>query len=306
MKKILITTSSFGRECTEPLKMIRAAGFDYVLNPHQRKLTEDELIQLLLEHTPKYHIAGTETIGHMAIEAARPFLKLISRCGIDINNIDLEAAQEAGIKITNTPEAPTRAVAELTIGVMLDLLRGISYCDRNVRRGEFKKPMGNLLFGKTVGIIGCGRIGTAVTEILTVFGAVVIGYDKYAQENETIKLVSFDELIEISDIISLHLPFIEDNRHFINAQTMNTMKDGVIILNISRGGLIDEGALYEAVKSGKVKGAGLDCFENEPYKGALTELDNVVLTAHIGSYALETRIEQEISAVKNVLEYDNG
>lgn len=303
MDRILITTSSFGLESEKPLDMIHTAGYEYILNPYQKKLTEDELIALLLEYKPSFLIAGTETIGQRALKSASTFLRLISRCGAGIDNVDWPFAQKLGIKVINTPDAPTHAVAELTVGVLIDLLRGISISDGNIRQGIFEKPMGNLLSGKTIGIIGCGRIGTAVAELLTAFRVRLIGYDKYISSHKLVEMVSFDNLLEMSDVLSLHIPLSDENKHMINAAAINKMKDGVILLNLARGGLVDEDKLFDALKFGKIKSAGLDCFEHEPYNGPLKNLPNVVLTPHIGSYAIEARIEQEVSAVKNILEY---
>jgi D-3-phosphoglycerate dehydrogenase len=303
LNSILITTSSFGSENKEPLEMLQAAPLNIVLNPFKRKLTEDELIALLVKHKPKYLIAGTETIGRMTLEIAKPYLQMISRCGTGVDNVDIRAARDIGIKVANTPDAPVRAVAELTIGIMLDLLRGISNADRNMRIGNFDKHMGNLLFGKTVGLIGCGRIGTAVAKLLLGFGCHVIGYDKFINTHEIIDLITLNELWNVADIISLHIPFTDDNKCIVDALAIDKMKDGVILLNVSRGGLIDERALYSALINGKIKAAGMDCFEKEPYSDDLIELSNVVLTPHIGSYAIEARIEQETAAVKNILEY---
>jgi D-3-phosphoglycerate dehydrogenase len=305
MEKILITTSSFGIESAEPLDMTRKAGFAVVLNPYRRKLTEAELIALLSEHRPRYLIAGTEAVSRRVMETARPFLRMISRCGSGVDNVDLSAAAEIGIRVVNTPDAPTRAVAELTVGIMIDLLRGISNADRAMRNGKFDKYMGGLLFGRTVGLVGCGRIGTAVAKLLSAFGCRVIGYDEHVKTHDFIEPVAFDELLKTSDVISLHIPYTDENKHFIDAEAIAGFKDGAIFLNLSRGGLVDENALCSALKSGKVKAAGMDCFEDEPYSGGLTELTNVVLTPHIGSYARETRVEQELTAVRRILEYDN-
>jgi D-3-phosphoglycerate dehydrogenase len=162
--------------------------------------------------------------------------------------------------------------------------------------------MGALLSGKTVGIIGCGRIGSAVAKLVKYFGAIAIGYDKYIKAHTDIKLLPFDELLAKSDIVSLHIPYSNDDRHIINASAIAKMKRGAILLNISRGGLVDEEALYNALVSGAISSAGIDCFKNEPYSGKLATLENIVLTPHIGSYAAEARLKQEIDSVKNISE----
>jgi len=296
-KTILITTSSFGLESSEPLNLMQAAGFEYIINPYNRKLSEEELITLLSKHKPPYIIAGTETYNRSVLENVKPFLKIISRCGVGIDGIDLEAAAEFGIKIKNTPDAPTRAVAELTIGLMLDVFRRISLIDRNIRNGKFDKFMGNLLFGKTIGIIGYGRIGKCVALYAEAFGCKIIFHDP-----DSLNSMPLDSLLQESDIVTLHCPLLAQTKNVINEAALCKMKKTAILLNASRGGLVDENALIKILTEKRIAGAAMDCFEKEPYSGELIKFDNVVLTSHIGSYAKESRIKQEIDAVKNILE----
>ncbi len=301
MKGVLITTSSFGKYDPRPLKLINENGWRSTHNPFGRKLTEEELIDLVRQCRPNYIIAGTERMGCLALDAMKPFVKIISRCGVGMDGIDLEYAKKIGIKVTNTPDAPTAAVAELTLGVILDLLRRISRADKGVRRGEFTKQMGTLLSCKTVGIIGCGRIGSHLAAILRKMGCRVIGSDPIVQRHPEIEMKSFDDVIREADIVTLHIPFTEENYHLIDEGVLQRMKPTSYLINAARGGLVDEGALYAALTEGRIAGAALDCYETEPYSGKLAELDNVVLTPHIGSYAREARIKQEMDAVNNIL-----
>ena len=302
MRKILITTSSFGRQDARPLEALKSKGLEYVLNPFGRKLTEEELISLVLQHRPDYIIAGTEKMSVRALDAMKPYVKLVSRCGVGMDGINLEYAKQIGIKVMNTPDAPTAAVAELTLGIMLDLLRGISKADRNIRCSHFEKSIGNLLFGKTVGIIGCGRIGSYLAKLSQVTGCHVIGYDPCLGKHPIVKLKPFLEVVQEADILTLHVPYTESNHYLIDKKTLDHMKPTAFLINASRGGLVNEGDLYEAIKEGRIAGAGLDCYEKEPYDGKLRELDNVVLTPHIGSYAAEARCKQEMDAVTNILQ----
>jgi len=296
-KTILITTSSFGLESSEPLNLMQAAGFEHIVNPYGRKLGEDELIGLLSKHKPPYIIAGTEAYNRNVLEVAKPFLKMISRCGVGIDGIDLQAAAEFGIKIKNTPDAPTRAVAELTMGLMLDVLRRISLTDRNIRNGNFDKFMGNLLFGKTIGIIGYGRIGKCVALYAEAFGCKIVFHEPGSPNS-----IPLDSLLKESDIVTLHCPLVAETKNIINEAALCKMKKTSILLNVSRGGLIDENALIRTLAEKRIAGAAIDCFEKEPYSGELVKFDNAVLTSHIGSYAKESRIKQELDAVKNILE----
>ena len=301
MKKILITTSSFGKNDSAPLDLMTKYNLEYVLNPYKRKLTEDELIALIELHRPTFLIAGTEKMTAKALDAMKPCVKMISRCGVGMDGIDLEYARAIQLPVANTPDAPTLPVAELTLGVMLDCLRKISFADKGIRAGRFEKPMGNLLHGKTVGLIGCGRIGTYLAKLLVPFACKIIGYDPFLATHPTIELKSFDEVVRAADILSLHIPFTEKNKNIINKDVLDRMKPTAYLLNISRGGLVNENDLVQALQKGQIAGAGLDCYESEPYHGVLTQLDNVVLTSHIGSYAREARAKQELDAVMNIV-----
>ncbi|MBF0467754.1 MAG: phosphoglycerate dehydrogenase [Desulfamplus sp.] len=350
MNEILITTSSFGTYDSTPVDRLKSAGFEVVMNPHGRKLTEDEISYLIQTHRPVGIIAGVEPITADILKTASN-LKVISRCGIGMDSVDTKAAADVDIIVTNTPDAPTIPVAELTVGMMLSLLRRIHRSDSAIRSGQWHRPMGNLVFGKTVGIIGCGRIGSYLASLLYSFKCTILGYDAYKHSDWDIfssssssnlyscsgsnfsdcfasnfsgysgsnhsgcsdsdicgsdrsycyKPSDLASLVSESDIITLHIPYSIENHHFINSDKIKMMKKGACIINAARGGLIDEEALYDALKSGHLGGAALDSFEQEPYSGHLRELDNVLLTGHIGSYATEGRIIMENQSVDNLL-----
>ncbi|MCX5749187.1 MAG: phosphoglycerate dehydrogenase [Candidatus Saganbacteria bacterium] len=294
--KVFISTTTFAEYEDQPLKMLKDHGMEFQVNPLRKKLSGEELISLAKD--AQGLIAGTEVLTAEVLKELKS-LKVISRCGAGLDNVDLKAAKGLNIMVFNTPDAPTDAVAELTLGLMLDCLRKISGADRQIRHGKWNKPMGNLLKGKNVGIIGYGRIGKAVGRLAEAFGANVSAYD-VAKDPDGKKYLSFDQLIAGSDIISLHVPGSKTG-HLIHAKAVSNMKNGAFLINASRGGLVDEEALYEALKSGKLAGAGIDTFEKEPYQGKLIELDNAVLTSHIGSYAKESRINMEQQAVENLI-----
>lgn len=299
--KIFISTSSFGKYSHEALELMSKNDCEYKLNPFQRKLSTEEIKEFLLKEKVVGLIAGTENINVDVLSVAKT-LKVISRCGTGLDNVDLKAAGEYGIKVYNTPDAPTDAVAELTVALMLDCLRLISRTDRNIRRGIWEKPMGTLLKSKHIGIIGYGRIGRALSRLMQAFGAKVLAYDICPiVESQGARIVSFEELISNADIVSLHMPANDDKKYVIDVEVISRMKKGAYLFNVSRGGLVDENALYEALHSGKLAGAGIDTFASEPYEGKLKELENVVLTSHIGSYAKDARILMEKQAVENLL-----
>ena len=276
------------------LSDLKKAGVEVKLNPFAARLTEEQVIDLLGTDTIGL-IAGLEPLTQNVLKSAKS-LKVIARVGTGLDSVDLVAAKELEIIVLNTPDAPTKAVAELTIAHILGLLRHVSQADRQIRSGVWKGLMGSLLETKTVGIVGFGRIGKRMATLLSAFGASVIISDAQVKSGD-FQNVGLDELCTRSDIVSLHLPYSEATHHIIDEKRMNLMKKGSFIVNISRGGLVDEAMLLVALKSGHIAGAALDCFEQEPYEGELRNLENVQITAHMGSYARETRdlMEQEAS-----------
>jgi D-3-phosphoglycerate dehydrogenase len=301
MYKILITTSSFGKIDSTPLNKLKSKDYKVILNPFARKLTEDEILALIHEHQPCGILAGVEPLTAKVLKAATPHLKTIARCGIGMDSVDLDAAQSLNISVTNTPDAPSIPVAELTMGMILGLLRRIHITDAGIRANRWDRPMGNILLGKTVGIIGCGRIGTRLSKMLQSFECNVLVSDPESPQHKHYLLTELNHLLSDSDIISLHLPYCEETKHFINTGRLAQMKKGSFLINASRGGLVDEDALLLSLQNGHLAGAALDCFEQEPYQGPLKKLDNVLLTAHIGSYAQEGRIMMESQAVENLI-----
>jgi D-3-phosphoglycerate dehydrogenase len=296
-KKILINTSSFDISNFKEYDLFINTGFDISLNPFKKKMTEDQIFGLIDKNVVAM-IAGTEPLTEAVMQKA-PGLKIIVRCGIGMDNVDLNAADKMGIKVFNTPDAPTRSVAELTLGHILSLLRRISESDRMVRSAKWQSLMGSLLHGQTVGVIGFGRIGKMVSRLLIAFGARVLVYDVFPQNGfEGVESVSKETIFAESDVVTLHLPYTKENHHLINAEALSQMKPNAVVINVSRGGLIDDFALYKAILENKIAGAALDCFEYEPYTGPLINCENVQLTAHMGSYAKQSRIQQEIDSCK--------
>ena len=304
MSRILITTTSFAKDDVSPLDLLQKAGYETIINPYKRKLTEDEVLNLILEVKPVGMIAGVEPITARVLQKAKG-LKVVSRCGVGLENVDLDAARNLGIAVTNTPDAPTEAVAELTIGLILNLLRKISFLDRELRKGNWTKETGSLVRGKKVGIIGLGRIGKRVAEMLSALRAKVAGTDiqpdyEWLQKNQ-VPLVSLEELLKQSEILCLHVSYAVSKEQLIGRKEMEAMPKGACLINTSRGEIIDHDALYSMLTNGHLSGAALDVFDHEPYTGPLTKLDNVILTPHVGSYAREARVEMEIQATENLI-----
>jgi len=295
--RVFISTSSFAKYDALSLKLLKDAGIDVQVNPYRRKLTSDECLNLYKDIDGL--IAGTEALTAEILKSARN-LKVISRCGVGTDNIDLAAANQQGIQVFNTPNSPTIAVAELTVGLILALLRHIPRMDRDIRVGKWQKRMGNLFQGKKVGIIGFGRIGQKVAELVLGLGAQVVYCDP-AVNQAGYTPMSLDELLSQSDIVSLHVSGGENDNPLLGYEELRRMKKGSYLINCARGGVVDEAALYRVLQEGWLSGAAVDVFEEEPYAGALAKLDNVILTPHIGSYAIESRVEMEVQAVKNLI-----
>ncbi|WP_319470254.1 phosphoglycerate dehydrogenase [uncultured Pseudodesulfovibrio sp.] len=300
MSTVLITTSSFGAMDDAPLAMLSEAGYTVVLNPYKRKLTEDEVLGLVKEHDPVGILAGVEPLTRNVMSQGDS-LKAIARCGIGMDSVDAGAAEELGLALTNTPDAPTQAVAEITLGAILSMLRGIHHSHGEIVAGRWVRPMGSLLSHQVVGLLGLGRIGRRLAEMLAPFGCTILGHDPFVESCPGVETVSFDDLLSQSDVLSLHLPYSGETHHVMDASALAAMKAGAYLVNYSRGGLVDEEALAAALEDGHLAGAALDSFEEEPYSGPLRNFSNVVLTGHIGSYAREGRIMQEVQAVENLL-----
>ena len=299
MKKVFISTSSFAVYDNSPIALLKENNLEVTLNPHGKKLTKQQISSILPDYN--YLIAGTEPLSKDVLEKCHS-LKIISRCGTGMDNIDLEAAKNLNIKVCNTPDAPTLAVAELTIAFILDLLRKVNIMDSDIRNNIWKKQMGNLLHGKKIGIIGFGRIGQKVGALLSAFGTELAYYDMTPQVcSFNCSEKSLDNLLGWADIVTLHVSPGRDCAQIIGETELRAMKKGALLINAARGGIVDENALLIALKTDHLAGAALDVFANEPYNGPLTELNNIILTPHIGSYAKESRIYMETEAVNNLL-----
>ncbi len=227
------------------------------------------------------------------IEGA-PKLKIIARAGVGLDNIDLQTAEKKGITVINTPGASANAVAELVIGHILSCLRNIAKanCQMKNRVWDKKHLLGREVEGKILGIIGYGRIGSLVGKKANALGMKIIAYNPPPRnQDEIVEFVDdLDNLLGRADVITLHLPLTEETRDMINEETIGKMKDGVYLINTSRGEVIDEDALYDACKSGKIAAAALDVYKEEPYRGRLLELDNIFFTPHLGASTKEAQL----------------
>ncbi|GMA89787.1 phosphoglycerate dehydrogenase [Homoserinibacter gongjuensis] len=239
--------------------------------------------------------------------AAAPALKVVARAGVGLDNVDIKAATEAGVMVVNAPTSNIISAAELTIGHILSLARHIPAAHASLAAGEWKrsKYTGTELYEKTVGIVGLGRIGALITARLQAFGVEVVAYDPYVSPARAqqlgVRLVSLDELLEESDFITIHMPKTPETTGMIAGPQLARMKKTAYIVNVARGGLIDEAALAEALEAGTIAGAGLDVFSSEPpTDSALLGLPNVVVTPHLGASTNEAQEKAGVSVAKSV------
>jgi D-3-phosphoglycerate dehydrogenase / 2-oxoglutarate reductase len=298
---VALSVSSFAQADASPLEELRASNVRVLENPHGRKLSEDEVTELLREADGV--IAGTEPLTAAVFDAA-PRLRVISRVGVGLDNVDLAAASERGIAVLNTPDAVTDAAAELTVAGILSALRHVHTMDAELRAGRWTRQMGSLLRGKTVGIVGLGRIGRRVAELVSPFRVEVVGNDVAPDADwcasHGVELLELPELLSRSDVLTLHVAGKQE-RPIVGAGEIERMKPGAVLVNAARGGLVDEDALATALQGGHLGGAFVDVFGKEPYDGPLRDLPTAVLTPHAGSYAREARLMMESEAVRNVL-----
>ena len=311
--KILVTPTSLTPDKkSAALDALRSFADEIIYNPHGRPLVQAELKELLAGCDG--FVAGLDYIDADVINSCDK-LKVISRYGAGVDRVDLEAAKAKGIVVCNTPGANTQAVADLTLGLMLAVARKIPVLDAKTKAGGWVRSTGMELYGKTLGIMGLGSIGKAVAKRALGFSMKVLAYGprintpvqkEYCDANGIIT-ATVEEVAKQSDFISLHSPLIPETRHIINSELMQMMKPGVIIVNTSRGGLIDEDAALKMLETGHLGGLGLDAFEQEPLgETEFAKYENVVLTPHTASHTKEATTNMADMAIQNLMDVLEG
>lgn len=306
--KVLITTVPFGDKNQLPLELLKSAGISFDLNPLNRKLTEDELAGLAVGYDAL--IAGTEPITEQVLRNA-PSLKLISRVGIGLDSVDLVAAKERNVRVSYTADAPAPAVAELTIGLMLSLLRSIHLSNLEMHRGGWMRHFGRRIPEVCIGVIGTGRIGGRVLRRLSAFGSprVLVNDirpDATIAPDLKINWVDKETLLREADLVTLHLPLTAQTKDMIRFDELMTMKQDAMIINTSRGGIINEKDLALVLNAGHLSGAAVDVFDREPYSGPLSKIDRCLLTSHMGSMSVDCRTRMEIEATEEIVRFASG
>ncbi len=301
---VLVTPTSFGRHDRILRRQLEAMVGRVRYNPGTKPLAEHELCHMIGDVDG--YIAGLDEITRSVIEAA-PRLKVIARYGVGVDNVDLAAARERGIVVTNTPGTNSSSVAELAIGLMLALARQIPAADRGTRNGEWPRLEGWALEGKTVGLLGLGAIGKGVAMRLQGFGCQVIAYDPYLDATfaatHHVEPCSLEQVLARSDVVSLHVPLTPQTQNVVDAHFLAQMKPGAFLINTARGELIDEAALLAALQSGHLRGAALDAVASEPPRldHPLLALPQVIVTPHIGAHTDCATIAMGRAAITNCL-----
>ena len=307
MTKILITPKSYYeiREQMEPLLQ----GMQVVFNHTGRTLTEAEMAERIGDVDGL--IVGIDPVTRQVIESAG-YLRAISKYGVGIDNIDLDAVRKHRIALKTAPGTNAVSVAELTLALILAMSRHLWTSARSVKKGEWKRNQGVELSGKTLGLIGCGHIGREVARRAGCLSMSVIICDPYFHDpgflaQHDVETVSLDELIDCADFISLHLPLTAETRAIIGRRQLERMKPGAYLINTARGELVDEAALLSTLRSGGIAGAACDVLSNEPPGShPLLELDNFMLTPHIGGHTREAVLRMAHTATANLIEMLQG
>ena len=293
---IAISTSAFGSNSPEALKLLCDRGIEIRNNPFGRRLTELEIIDHL--RGVDGLLAGLEPLNENVLSQSKS-LKAIARVGSGMANVDFDAAEKCNIKVSNTPAGPTFAVAEMTMTALLSILRDLTKTNTLMHAGEWPKKVNRSLSGKTILIVGYGRIGQKFSELATVFQPNILVCDsRDVNLPSSCQKVSLEEGLILADIVSLH---VDGENELIGAGEFDLMKEGVVLLNSARGALVNEAALIKNLRNKKISGAWFDAFWEEPYAGELLGLDNVLLTPHTSTYTEVCRATMELNAVQNIL-----
>jgi len=308
MPRALITSVPFGDPNRQPLTLLEDAGVEYLINPYKKRLTESQLAELVGDFDTI--IAGTEPITDYVMSRASK-LRHISRIGIGLNSVDLLSARRRGIRVSYTPEAPAPAVAELTLCLMLMLLRFAHTSNDQMHDRRWQRIFGRRLAEVTVGIIGVGRIGSRVVRYLKGIGTSAILTNDTAPNEELgracgVEWMTKAEILEKADVVSLHLPLTCQTKNLITRSHLLAMKPDAIIINTSRGGIINEQDLYDVMMGGHLSGAAVDVFEQEPYSGMLADIKRCLLTAHMGSMSIDCRSRMELEATREAIGFLEG
>lgn len=308
-KKVLVTATNYSKLCSEAKALLEGEGFEVIENTFGRPMTFNELKEIAGDIYGV--VAGVDTWDEEVFKLAQE-LKVIGRFGIGVDNIDLDAAKRHGIKVMNARAINSDSVAECTVGLILSVLRNIVNLDRSTRNGKWERYVGNTIRGKKVGLVGFGAIAQYTAKLLAAFETEIYAYDVYPNHEAAAKLgvtmTDLETIIKQSDIITLHVPATPETTKLFSEREFEMMKDTAVIVNVARGPVIDQKALYNALKEKKIAGAGLDVFEVEPTskENPLFEFDNLVVLPHSAAETYETYQAVGIATAQAIIDVYNG
>lgn len=295
---LLLATSTFNNTQDERLEKIIKKKFNPIYNPYKRKLTEKELMQLLTNNKIDYVVAGLEQYNERVLKNTE--LKIISRLGSGTSNIDIKSTKSKKVKVFSTPDGPIEAVSELTLGMMIAMLREIINLNNKMHKNIWERESGNLLFKKNILIIGYGRIGKKLKKLLVPFKANIIIYDKIKKYKKSVNYMPLKKALPKADIITFHT---NTEQEILGKSEFKLLKKGVVICNASRGSIINEKEIIAYVKKKIIRKIWLDVFNHEPYSGEMSKYENIIMTPHIGSFTEETRKKMELKAIQNIINH---
>jgi len=303
-----VTSYPFGISSRDPVDLLERAGFTVRLSPYRRKHTPSETAALLGD--VDVLVAGTEPLPAATVLAGLPRLTHIARVGVGLDGFAIESCVEHGVAVTYTPDAPARSVVEEVFGLLITLGRRLVEAHEGMRRGEWNRLTGVLWQGKTLGILGCGRIGRQVAVLARAFGIDVIAHDIVCDAAwaalHGVRYVSLDELLARSLAVTVHLPLTPLTENILDARRLAQLRRGAYLINTCRGEVLDEDALHRLLVDGHLAGAALDVYRHEPYRGPLAALPNVILCCHQGSCSHDGRYAMEMGAAENAVAWLQG
>ncbi|AIF49925.1 phosphoglycerate dehydrogenase [Pelosinus sp. UFO1] len=300
--KVVVTAVTFAKADPEPLNRLKAIGCEVITNSYGRPLTEGEMINIAQDADAL--IVGNDKVTSAMIRSC-PKLKVIAKHGVGVDAIDSKTATECGVVVTNAPGVNSHEVADLAFGLLHMLSRGLYIANKATKEGNWLKPMGVGLWGKTIGIIGVGKIGLAAAYRATGYNMKILGFDcveRLEAKKIGIKYVGLEELLQQSDFISLHLPLTKKTRNILDQRHLGLLKPGAILINTARSQLVEYETLHKALLDGRIRGYGVDVYDFEPPQlHPIFSLENVILSPHLGGTCYESNIRMGNTAVNNVI-----
>lgn len=308
-KKVLVTATNYSTYCSAAKALLEENGVEVIENPYGRPMTRDELLTVVGDIDGA--VVGVDTWNEK-IFAHAPKLRAMARFGVGVDNIDLAAAKAHGIQVTNAKGMNSNPVAELTVGLILSTLRNVPAFNASIREGKWDRFMGRDLAGMTVGLLGFGDIAQRVAKKLSGFDVSICAYDLYPNLEKArelnVEMVSMEEALHRADVVCMHLPSLPATHHIMDARTFGMMKDGSYFINTARGALVDETALAQALRSGKLTAAAIDVFDQEPVRrdNPLFALPNLFATPHTAAETYDTYHNVGLATARQLLDVFAG